>query len=144
MSLYHWKMLISYTILVCLVLEILVWNNNFLIFFLNCLVMSDSLWPHGLYCPWNSPGQNTGVGSLFHLQGIFPTQGSNPGLPHCRQILYQMSHQGRVNGFNFRMWYWLLWALSPVCMTMIVKNSREISQIGGMKENIEVKCTHPL
>ena len=43
---------------------------------------------------WNSPGQNTGVGSLFLLQGIFPTQGSNPGLPHCRQILYQLSHRG--------------------------------------------------
>ena len=41
-----------------------------------------------------SPGQNTGVGSLSLLQGIFPTQGSNPGLPHCRRILYQLSHQG--------------------------------------------------
>ena len=57
-------------------------------------VVSDSLQPHGLYSPWNSPGQNTGVGSLFLLQGIFPTQGSNPGLPHCRWILYQLSHQG--------------------------------------------------
>ena len=55
-------------------------------------VVSDSL--HGLYRPWNSPGQNTGVGSLSLLQGIFPTQGLNPGLPHCRQILYQLSHQG--------------------------------------------------
>ena len=54
-------------------------------------VMSDSLWPHGLYSPWNSPGQNTGVGSLSLLQGIFPTQGSNLGLPHCRRILYQLS-----------------------------------------------------
>ena len=43
----------------------------------SCSVMSDSLQPHGLYCPWNSPGQNTGVGSLSLLQGIFPTQGSN-------------------------------------------------------------------
>ena len=57
-------------------------------------VMSDSLWPHGLHSSWNSPGQNTGVGSLFLLQGIFPTQGSNPGLLHCRRILYQLSHQG--------------------------------------------------
>ena len=53
----------------------------------------DSLWPHGLYSPWNSPGQNTGVGSLSLLQGIFPTQGSNPGLPHCRWLLYQLSHK---------------------------------------------------
>ena len=56
--------------------------------------VSDSLWPHGLYSPWNSPGQNTGVGSLSLFQGIFPTQGSNTGLPHCRWILYQLSHKG--------------------------------------------------
>ena len=56
-------------------------------------VMSDSLWPHGLYSPWNSPGQNTAVGSLSLLQGIFPTQGSNPGFQHCRWILYQLSNQ---------------------------------------------------
>ena len=59
-----------------------------------CSVMSDSLRPHGLYSPWNSPGQKTGVGSLSLVQGIFPTPGWNPGLPHCRQILYQLSHQG--------------------------------------------------
>ena len=57
-------------------------------------VVSDSLQPHGLYSPWNSSGQNTRVGSLFLLQGIFPTQGSSPGLPYCRGILYQLSHQG--------------------------------------------------
>ena len=57
-------------------------------------VMSDSLRPHGLYSPWNSPGQNTGVGSLSLLQGIFPTQGLNAGLLHCRQILYQLNHKG--------------------------------------------------
>ena len=51
--------------------------------------MSNSLWPHGLCSPWHSPGQNTGVGSLSLLQGIFPTQGSNPGLLRYRQILYQ-------------------------------------------------------
>ena len=60
----------------------------------NRSVMSDSLWLHGLYSPWNSPGQNTRVGSLSLLQGIFPTQGSNPGLPHCRRILYQLNHKG--------------------------------------------------
>jgi len=57
-------------------------------------VMSDSLQPHELYSPWNSPDQNTGVGSLSPLQGIFPTQGLNPGLLNCRQILYQLSHKG--------------------------------------------------
>ena len=56
--------------------------------------MSDSLQPNGLYSPWNSPGQNTGADSRSLLQGIFPTQGLNPGLPHCRQILYQLSHKG--------------------------------------------------
>ena len=62
--------------------------------------MSDSLRPHGLYSPWNSSGQNTGVGSLFLLQGIFPSQGSNPGLPHCRRILYQLSYQGSPQGMG--------------------------------------------
>ena len=56
-------------------------------------VVSDSLWPHGLYSPWNSPDQNTGVGSCSLLQGIFRNQESNPALPNCRQILYQLSHQ---------------------------------------------------
>ena len=59
--------------------------------------MSNSLWPHGLYptrllSPWNSPGKDTGVGSHCLLQGIFPTQGSNPGLPHCRHIHVSALH----------------------------------------------------
>ena len=57
-------------------------------------VMSDPLRPHGLYSPWNPPGQNTGVDSLCLLQGIFPTQGSNPRVLLCRRILYQLSHRG--------------------------------------------------
>ena len=77
----------------------------------NHSVVSNSLQPHGLYSPRNSLGQNTGVGSLSLLQGIFPTQGSNPGLPHCRQILYQLSHRGspekaecqRIDAFE--LWY---------------------------------------
>ena len=47
--------------------------------------------------PWNSPGQNTGVGSLSLLQGTFPTQGSSPGLPHWGRILYQLSHKRSLN-----------------------------------------------
>ena len=53
--------------------------------------------------PWNSPGQNTGLGNFSLLQGIFPTQISNPGLLNCRPILYQLSHKGsrRLNlGIN--------------------------------------------
>ena len=63
------------------------WNES-------CSVVSSSLWPHGLYSPWNSPGWNTGVSSLSLFQGIFPTEGLNPRLLHCRQILYQLSHKG--------------------------------------------------
>ena len=70
-------------------------------------VVSDSLWPHGLYSPWNSPGQNTGVGSLSFLQGIFPTQESNWGLLHCRQILYQLSYQGSPRGHEPTLKWWL-------------------------------------
>ena len=54
----------------------------------------DSLPPCELYSPWNSPGQNTRLGSLSLFQGITPTQWLNPGLPHCRQILSQLSHKG--------------------------------------------------
>ena len=65
-------------------------------------VVSDSVTQ---YSPWNSPGKNTGVGSLSLLQGIYPTQGSNWGLLHCRQILYQPSYQGSPSkeqaSFNF-------------------------------------------
>ena len=67
------------------------------LFSVSCLVVFNSLQPHGLYparllCSWNSPDENTGVGIHFLLQGIFLTQGSNPGLPHCRQILSHLSH----------------------------------------------------
>ena len=94
---------------------------------------SPPLLPHGLYRPWNSPGQNTGVGlSLLQgifpaqvsrlvdslpteppgkpkntgvgsrslLQWVFPTQGSNQGLLHCRRILYQLSFQGSLRGLQ--------------------------------------------
>ena len=54
----------------------------------SCPTLCDS------YSPWNSPGQNTGVGSVSLLQKIFQTQGSKPGLRHCRQILYHLSHKG--------------------------------------------------
>ena len=62
--------------------------------------MSDSLRPHGLQPtrllrPWDFPGKSTGVGCHFLLQGIFPTQGSNPGLPHCRQMLLTSELPGK-------------------------------------------------
>ena len=71
------------------------------------LAVSFSLPPHGLepsrhLCPWDSPGKKTGVGCHSLLQGIFLTQGSNPGLPHCRWILYYLSHKGSPSlGVNY-------------------------------------------
>ena len=68
--------------------------------------MSSSLRPHGLYSPpgssihGDSPGKNTGVGCRALVQGIFPTQRSNPGLPRCRQILDWVSHQGSPLGLE--------------------------------------------
>ena len=56
-------------------------------------VLSDSLRPHGLYSPWTSPGQKTGVGSLSLLQRVFLTQESKQGLLCCRRILYQLSYK---------------------------------------------------
>ena len=84
-------------------------------------VVPDSLWPQGLQltrllCPWDFPGNDTGVGCHFLLQGIFPTQGSNPGLLHCRQILYRVSYKGspyicvRIQYLSFS--FWLTTALS--------------------------------
>ena len=62
---------------------------------LTCIQLFATPWS-----PWNSPSQNTGVGSLSLLRGIFPTQGLNPGLPHCRQMLYCLSHLGSLNAKN--------------------------------------------
>ena len=67
-----------------------VYRNTEVLVTQSCL----TLWSHGLYSPWNSPSQNTGVCSLSLLQRIFPTQASNPILPHCMWILYQLSHKG--------------------------------------------------
>ena len=86
--------------------------------------MSNSLWPHGLYIPWNSLGQNTAVGSLSLLQGIFPNQGSNSGLPHCRQILYQLSDKGSP-----RMLEWVAYPFSS--SSSWPRNWTEISSIAG-------------
>ena len=62
-----------------------------------CSVVSNSLWPHGLQPtrllhPWDFPGKSIGMDCYFLFQRIFPTQGSNLGLPHCRQTLYHLSH----------------------------------------------------
>ena len=100
-------------------------------------VVSNTLWPHELYSPWNSPGQSTGAGSLSLLHKIFPTPGIEPGLLHCRWILYQLSHWGnhipnakvnydinraKINGRNIRyskclklyMKWHIIWRFSSV------------------------------
>ena len=58
---------------------------------LSCVLLIVT--PRTVYIPRDYPGQNTGVGSLSFLQGIFPAQGSNPDLPHSRWTLYQLSHK---------------------------------------------------
>ena len=87
-------------------------------------VVSNPLSPHGPYSLWNSPGQSTGVGSLSLLQGIFPTQGSNTGLPHCRQILYQLSHKGSP-----RILEWVAYPFS--CRSSCPRNWTGVSCIAG-------------
>ena len=94
-------------------------------------VVSDSLQPCGLYGPWNSPGQNTGVGSLSLLQGIFPTQGLNPGLLHCRWILYHLSHKGSLRILEWvaypfsrvsswpRNWIFILYFIYALCFGLL-------------------------
>ena len=74
--------------------------------------------------PWNSPGQNTGKGSCSLLQGIFPTQGSNPGLPHCRQMLYQLSHHGSP-----RILEWVAYPFSSTSSQS--RNQTGVSYIAG-------------
>ena len=75
-----------------------------------------TLRPHGLYSPWNIPGQNTGMGSLSLLQGIFRTRGWSPGLLHCRRILYQVSHkESPLNFGNSWTWSPWQWFFEPGC-----------------------------
>ena len=64
-----------------------------------------------LLCPWNYPGMNTRVGCHFLLQGIFPTQGLNLGLLHCRQTLYHLSHQGSTPSYRKKVQNWISKAL---------------------------------
>ena len=86
----HQVLVLAHVILSCCIWDLVPWKWKSE----SHSVVSDSLQSHGLYSPQNSPGQNTGVGSHSLLQGIFPIQGSNPGLPHCWWILYQLSYKG--------------------------------------------------
>ena len=107
--------------------------------------------PHGLYSACNSPGQNTGVGSLSLLQWVFPTQVLNPGLLHCRRILYQLSHKGSPGSSKLnikrkkflssigtrtnikRTWYWVraeLVTSQPTSVLLPVKSHGWRSLVG--------------
>ena len=104
---------------------------------LSCI---HSLRPHRLYSPWNSPGQNTGVGSLSLLQVTVPTQGSNTGLPHCRWILYQWSHQGSP-----RILEWVVYPFSS--RSSQPRNQTGVSCIAGRfftNWTIREACLQPL
>ena len=70
------------------------------------LFATHGLSPTRLLCPWDFPGKSTRVGCHFLLQRIFPTQGLNLGLPHCRQTLYRLSHQG--SHYNFLVLFYSL------------------------------------
>ena len=87
-------------------------------------VVSDSLQPHWFYSPWNSPDQNTRVGSLSLLQEIFPTQESNQGLLHWRWILYQLSHKGSP-----RILEWVSYPFSS--RSSPLRNQTRVSCIAG-------------
>ena len=108
-------------------------------------VMSDSLQPHGLWpsrllCSWDSPGKNTGVDSHSLLQGIFPTQGSNPDLPHCSQIPYYLSHQAspsvnktdvqRICPIMLKLHYYTFWRSYPklpLLLSLILSICEEVT-----------------
>ena len=108
----------------------------------SCSVVSDSLWPHGLHGPRNSPGQNTGVGGQSLLQGIFPTQWSNPGLPHCRRILYNKMELGKLSPLSVaefpHLWNWddnktslmvLLW-LNKSIRKVLHESTQMLAKVG--------------
>ena len=77
-------------------------------------------------CTWNSPGQNTGVGSLPLLRGIFAIQGPNPGFLHCRWILYRLSHKG-----SLRILEWVNLSLPFSSGSCLPKNWTRVSWIAG-------------
>ena len=98
-----------------------------LLLLLSHSVMSDSLWPHGLYNPWNFPGQNTEVGNRSLFLEIFPTQGYSPCLLHCRWILYQLYHQGSPRI--------LQWVAYPFCRGSSHPGIKPALQVSALQVN---------
>ena len=96
---------------------------------LSISVMSDSLWPLGLspvrfLYSWGFSRQVSGVGCHALPQGIFPTQGLNPGLPHCREVIYQLSHQGSPELLE-----WVAYSFSRG--NVLIRNWTRVSCISG-------------
>ena len=112
--------------------------------------------PPGLYSPWDSPGQNTGVGSHSLLQGIFPARGSNPDFPHCRRILYQLSHRGSLRvagmlliipGLTGVNWDWAGedWEVWSPCWSLHSKQANPwcvMPVAGATKESLATPVSH--
>ena len=95
-------------------------------------VMSDSLQPYVLYSPWNSPHQDTGVGSCSFLQGNLPNSGIEPRSPHCRKILYQLSHQGsplqfKTKPFSVRHHFFHVSVIWKISLIFLNEWYREVS-----------------
>ena len=133
----------------------IVWHVNYISISESCSVVSGSLRPHELYVPLNFPGQNIGVGSLSLLQGIFPIQGSNPGLLHCRHSLPAEplgkpkntgvgSHallqgifptQGSITGLLHQGWFFTFWAAREalVSFVMLMRWLLERSLVRGLE-----------
>ena len=99
---------------------------------LSCVWLFVTPWT--ICSPWNSPGQNIGVGSLSLLQRIFPTQGSNLGLPHCRQILYQLNHKG-----NPRILEWVAYPFSRGSSRPRIWTTRVFRIAGGFFTNWAIR-----
>ena len=110
-------------------------------------VVSDSLQPHGLqpsrlFHPWDFSGKSTGVDCHFLLQGIFPTQGLNPGLPHCRQTLYPLSHQGGPSKEGKIQIIQSFWTLGYACV--IWAEWRQGSRVSWITSGVSVGTTRLL
>ena len=121
----------------------------------SCSVLFSSLRPHGLQpakllCPWNSPGKNIGVGRHSLLQGIFPTQGLNPGFLHCRWILYHLSHGVMLKTYLcvFSKHLLFISRVSNQCIKMImnltdhIKNHSTMNRIPNLQNQLFLRVSN--
>ena len=119
----NWNVIITLTIILRFTLALI----HSLALQVKVDLLSQTLWPQGLYSPCNSPSQNTG---LSLLQGIFPTQGLNPGLLHCRQILYQLSYVGSP-------WIDINWHMDIISSYGVLSLNKKITNIRARTNDAE-------